>query len=159
MQSVNHINKFKNLYGEPVFEDINENNLDTVKAWFVSYYQKNPPQNEDLEFEKSAIFELLDNYSYYEQPGLTLSVDGKIIGVSIGEVVGDTLIVHTEKAERDFQGSYPVLVNGFAKRYSTDKVRFINREEDCGEQGLRTSKLSYHPVLLLDKWDITVNSQ
>ncbi len=152
----NHINKFKKLYGEPVFEDITEKNLDEVKAWFVSFYEKNPPMSEDLDFERSAIFELLDNYFYYEQPGLVLSVDGKIVGVSLGERVGDTLIVHTEKADRDYEGSYPVLVKGFAKRYCVEGVRFINREEDCGEEGLRASKLSYHPCVLLDKWDITI---
>ena len=152
----NHINKFKKLYGEPVFEEITEKNLDAVKAWFVSFYEKNPPQSEDLEFERGAIFELLDNYFYYAQPGLTLSVDGKIVGVSLGEAVGDTLIVHTEKADRDYEGAYPVLVQGFAKHYSVDGVMFINREEDCGELGLRTSKLSYHPCVLLDKWDITI---
>ena len=152
----NHINKFKKLYGEPHFEDITEENLDEVKAWFVSFYENNPPQSEDLDFERSAIFELLDNYFYYEQPGIALSVNGKIVGASLGEVVGDTLIVHTEKADRDYEGAYPVLVQGFAKRYALDRVRFINREEDCGEVGLRTSKLSYHPCVLLDKWDITV---
>ena len=152
----NHINKFKKLYGEPVFEDITEKNLDAVKAWFVSFYEKNPPQNEDLIFERSAILELLDNYSYYEQPGLILTVDGKIVAVSIGECVGDTLIVHTEKADREFEGAYPVIVQGFAKRYCDENIRFINREEDCGESGLRTSKLSYHPCVLLDKWDVTI---
>ncbi len=152
----NHINKFKKLYGEPTFEDITEKNLSAVKDWFVAFYEKNPPRSEDLDFERSAIYELLDNYFYYDQPGLALTVNGKIIGVSIGECVGNTLIVHTEKADRDYEGAYPTLVQGFAERYCDESIRFINREEDCGEVGLRASKLSYHPILLLDKWDITV---
>jgi len=31
-------------------------------------------------------------------------------------------------------------------------VRFVNREEDDGNEGLRRSKQSYHPVRLLQKY-------
>ena len=80
-----------------------------------------------------------------------LSVDGEVIGFSIAEVVGDTLHIHTEKANVAYDGAYPMLVNLFAKRYVKDGVVYINREEDCGEAGLRRSKLSYHPIEILAK--------
>ena len=92
----------------------------------------------------------------YGMVGGLLKTEGKIIGLSIGEILGDTLFVHVEKSLREVQGAYPLLVREFAKCFVSDGVNFINREEDDGNEGLRTSKLSYHPVKLLEKFLVTV---
>lgn len=88
--------------------------------------------------------------------GGVLQADGKIVGFSLGEVAGDTLFVHIEKADRTFRGAYRMLVNQFAARFAGEGVSYINREDDMGDPGLRTSKLSYHPITLLKKYCITV---
>ena len=44
-----------------------------------------------------------------------------------------------------------MLVNEYAKCFVTPDVRYINREEDVGDEGMRRSKESYHPVRLLEK--------
>jgi hypothetical protein len=44
-----------------------------------------------------------------------------------------------------------MIVKEFSMNTITEDVKYINREEDVGDEGLRTSKLSYHPVQLLDK--------
>ncbi len=49
-----------------------------------------------------------------------------------------------------------MLVAQFAQRFARDGVEFINREDDTGDPGLRTSKLSYHPIGLLEKYTVTV---
>ena len=44
-----------------------------------------------------------------------------------------------------------MLSNTFLKTYATcDDIKFVNRE-DCGDEGLRRSKLSYHPIALPPK--------
>ena len=152
----NHINKFKKLYPDHRFVEINHENLDDAVEFCRQYYSDNPPASDELIAERDAIFELLENFEAYAQIGGLLHNGERFVGISIGEIVGDTLIIHTEKAYRSVEGSYPTLFNSFAKRFCTEGVRFINREEDCGQEGLRTSKLSYHPCLLLEKWSLTV---
>ena len=76
---------------------------------------------------------------------------------ALGEIIGDTLFIHIEKADRDYEGCYQMLVAQFAQQFAGEGVAFINREDDTGDPGLRTSKLSYHPVALLEKYTVTVD--
>lgn len=78
------------------------------------------------------------------------------VALYINEIVGDTLYTHIEKADRQYKGAYQMLVNQAAITFAVDEVSFINREEDMGDLGLRTSKKSYHPIELLKKYTIEV---
>lgn len=66
------------------------------------------------------------------------------------------MFVHVEKALTEYNGVYPMLTNCFASHFRTPQVVYINREEDEGDLGLRTSKLSYHPLLLKEKYKVTL---
>lgn len=94
----------------------------------------------------------------FELPGAFIEVDGNIVAMSVGEVVNDTLYCHIEKANRDYHGAYQMIVREFASHIleKYPDVKYINREEDVGDEGLRKSKLSYHPIDLLDKYCVLV---
>jgi hypothetical protein len=46
------------------------------------------------------------------------------------------------------------LVNREFARLLFGDCRFVNREQDLGEPGLRSAKLSYHPVELVKKYRV-----
>ena len=99
-------------------------------------------------------------FSFYKELDLKIGIlfaDEKIVGVSVGEQLNsDTFDVHIEKADTDFQGSYPAICTNFAKNFAGN-FRYINREEDLGIEGLRKSKQSYHPEFLLRKNIVAFN--
>ena len=92
-------------------------------------------------YEEEHIYEQIDDMADGELCTGVLRVDGEVIGFSIAEVVGDTLHIHTEKANVAYEGAYPMLVNLFARAHAND-VAFINREEDCGEEAEGSSILA-----------------
>jgi hypothetical protein len=87
-----------------------------------------------------------------------LKAGGAVVGFSLGEIIGDTLYVHIEKADRGCKGAYQMLVNQFAAAQRQEQLLYINREEDMGDPGLRASKQSYHPVALLKKFVVRVDN-
>ena len=94
----------------------------------------------------------MENWRDGEYPAGYMEIDGEAVGFTVGDIVGDTLFVHVEKCLRDISGVYEATTNAFLKRHVTDAVKFVNREEDMGIEGLRKAKLSYNPVKLLDKY-------
>lgn len=154
----NHINKFKKLYPNYKYQRITPENLHRVVD-FLHDYEQNHAKNASLAQEElKRTLELLPFLEKFGLPGGFIEVDGTIIALSIGEVVKDTLYCHIEKANRDYPGSYQMIVKEFAAdMVSSYGVEYINREEDVGDEGLRTSKLSYHPIQLLDKYCVLMS--
>lgn len=153
----NHINKFKKLYSDVSFEEIRADDVEDIKTFVREYFSSiGEGISEDAVYECKYLEEQLDNLDAYGQCTGALRVDGRVVGFSIGEIVGDTLIIHTEKADTGYNGVYPMLVKSFAERYAKDAL-YINREEDCGDEGLRTSKLSYHPSQMISKYHLSAS--
>jgi hypothetical protein len=152
-----HVNKFDRLYPEWRFEPITEQNIGDVRAYFESHAERYHKQDETAVAEEGCVRDFLAHY--YEYGGAPLGgvlyVGDQVIGFSCGEVVGDTLIIHIEKADIAFDGAYQKLVSEYAKMYASDGVQYINREEDLGIEGLRKAKLSYHPAFILRKYTVT----
>ena len=74
-----------------------------------------------------------------------MELDGRLLSVAMAERCGDTLQIHIEKALYGYEGVYPATVQAFAQEFAVDGVRWLNREDDAGDKGLRTSKLQYLP--------------
>ena len=152
----NHVNKFRRLYPGYRFEEIGPATLERALAFSRTYLGNREMKSDTEEHEGCAAIEMFSYLDRFDAVGGFIEVDGNIVALSLGEVVGDTLFVHVEKALREYPGSYQVMVSEFAKHFTSDRIPFINREEDVGEPGLRTSKLSYLPCELLEKHTVTI---
>lgn len=153
----NHINKFRKQYQSWSFEPINDGNIPDLIE-FTKNFTFNSEKDESAKLELQMCVEVLENYDIYDMLGGVLRVNDNIVGYSIGEIVGDTLFCHIEKADISFHGAYQMLTNQFLQMYASgDNVKFVNREEDCGDEGLRKSKMSYHPIELIEKNTVKIN--
>ena len=154
----NQINKFLRTYNEWSYDVIDKKDIDGIKAFFNAYMEERneaKPSESALE-ENRMTQEVLENLESYKMHGGILRVGSEIAGFSLGETVDDTLFVHVEKADRSVVGSYQMLVNQFALKFADESIQFVNREEDMGDEGLRTAKSAYHPVQLIKKYLVEV---
>ena len=148
----NHLNKFKKLYGEYRYCEITEADIPELISFFDSF-EKEQGVKDGIEREEfAAAKELCSVMFSLGLFGGCIRVGERIAAIAIGEIVGDTLFVHVEKALLSFEGAYQVMVMEFAAHHTGGQVIYINREDDSGDEGLRTSKLQYHPIELLDKY-------
>lgn len=152
----NHINKFKNNYLDFSFEKIDNTNLHLAKNFFNDISKKFNKTSPSAIEEQKKVAEVIDKYNQYSLFGGILLIESKVIGLSIGEIINDTLFVHIERANTEYLGAYQMLVNMFAKTFAKENVKYINREEDVGDAGLRKSKMSYNPIELIKKYTVKI---
>lgn len=155
----NHINKFIKTYGIPNIRLINDNDIDNImqmlNQYEIEHNIKSILEKKELEGTKKLILDRNPNLIY-----ACLTLDNKIIAISIAEIINNMLIIHVEKALFGYSGIYPTMYNGFLKLINNlgKKIDYINREDDAGDIGIRTSKLQYHPIDRIHKYIIHINT-
>ncbi len=151
----NHVNKFKKLYPNYAFVTFSSADIAELTAFLTEYSSRQKSKNSELaEDELNAVFALLPHMDELGLLSGGIKVDGKIIALCIASRGADVLNINVEKAKTEYEGVYPTLAQEFARKFATDGVKFINREDDAGDGGLRKSKLQYNPVELVDKYDV-----
>ncbi|MBC8413063.1 MAG: DUF2156 domain-containing protein [Nitrospira sp.] len=151
----NKVNKFRNSYSYEYLSltpDLIGECMEFEDAWCETRECDKFPS---LGSEKRAIQELLKNFSTLDLLGGVIRVDNKLSALTIGERIGDQLIIHIEKADAEIPGLYQVINQEFLMNAAAD-CRFVNREQDLGLEGLRHSKSSYHPVKFIKKYRVTL---
>ena len=147
----NHLKHFRQYEHE--FSVITEKDFDEC-IYFCTMDYNSRNHNHSSVAEQYAVNTY---FTYFNEMGLSggiIRIDGKISALTIGERLNsDTFCVHIEKADRSFNGIYTAINNSFVKSVAGEYT-YVNREEDLGIEGLRKSKLSYHPVFLLNKYVI-----
>ncbi len=148
----NHLNRFMKNYDfeyRNLTPDLIDDVLSLQEAWceFKDCYE-----DDNLFYEDSAICDALTNYQALGLKGGAILIDGKVQAFSFGELLNpETAVVHIEKANPEIDGLYTAINQQYCEAVWTN-VKFINREQDLGLEGLRQAKQSYYPHHMVNKW-------
>ena len=150
----NHLNKFKQLHPDHSFVPLTDENTpkveDMIQRWYKQKLEANP--DGDFYMEQVAICRALRHREELGMEGLVLMDADEILAMTLGSHIADnTFDVQFEKAIDET--AYVAMCSGFAA-YLMEKhpdLRYLNREDDLGIEGLRKSKLAYNPVMLIEK--------
>ncbi len=152
----NHCNRFRLLHPgcttEPITDENTPQVLDMLDRWYASRKTADPTATFHL--EQTAITKALRNRSALGMEGLLLLEKGQPIAMTMGSRLSEhTFDVHFEKAVETIDGAYAVINREFAQylRAKYPTLKWLNREDDLGIEGLRKAKLSYCPERLIEK--------
>lgn len=154
----NHINKFRKLYPDAVYRPITREDADKVEAFWEEFHQIFNKENALAKKELCYARKLMRQVGKPWVRAGAIELEGKFIAISLGEICGDTLVCHIEKGLPQYEGVYPAMVQAFAAA-NAQGLRWINREDDAGDKGLRTSKIQYLPAELGAKVRIRVRNE
>lgn len=156
----NHLNRFYLEYPNAVYESICESNIAEIKKINNEWFGALPKDEIDigLKFENLGINDALDSFDVLNLKGGCIKINNEIIAFSFGEIyLPNYALIHIEKANIAYKGAYQAINNALLKNEFSN-LEFANREEDLGIEGLRKAKLSYNPLMLLEKYDARLKS-
>lgn len=152
----NHVNKFRQLCPDAVTVPITDKNTPQVMAMVDRWYENRLRQDPTADFhmERAALAKALRHRQALQMEGLILLQGQEILAFTLGGFLnGDTFDVNFEKATEAVDGAYPVINQAFAQylREKYPSLRWLDREEDMGIEGLRKAKISYCPERMVEK--------
>lgn len=152
----NHLNRFWQSHPDYRLEPLTQENLPAATALIDKWYDlrlETDPQG-DFQMERCAITKALRHYQELELEGLLLTDGVTPLAVTFGSRLNpDSFDIQFEKALSIADGSYAAINQGFARhlRSKFPQLRWLNREDDLGLEGLRKAKLSYCPDHMIEK--------
>ena len=153
----NHFNLFRTEHPDNRVEPICCGNIariqHMVNDWYVSRKISDPEG--DYFLESVALAKAFRHYDALGMEGLALLEGDRVLAVTMGSPMSqDMMDVHFEKAVEDVHGAYNAINCEYARhiRLKFPHIRFLNREDDMGLEGLRNAKLSYMPDHMIEKY-------
>ncbi len=153
----NHCNRFEKEQSDWKFEPMERRHFDDCRA-LMKLWGENHADSEDFmqDAERRVVEDSFEHFERLGMEGGVLYVDGRLVAFTFGEAVGQNgFDVHLEKADISLNGTYQMINREFVRHLQLKHpdLRYINREEDMGHENLRKAKLSYHPEILLTKYN------
>ena len=153
----NHVNRFRAAHPNCRAVLIDAALLPAVQEMVDKWFQDRmaPDAQDEYHTELVALRRAFDNWEALGLEGMALVEDGRVLAMTIGSMLGEkTFDVHFEKALDEVDGAYAAINQSFASyiRENYPTVKYLNREDDLGIEGLRKAKLSYYPDHLVVKF-------
>ena len=149
----NFINRF--MQNKWSYEEISKENINDCYTVLDKWYNENYDGGDSsMEDEVFASRQGLEHFKELDFTGGILKVEGEPVAFTFGERINsDSFDVHVEKGLNLYDGTYPMINREYVSRIPSD-IKYINRDEDMGEQNLKKAKQSYHPVFMEEKFRI-----
>lgn len=155
----NHIRRFEDAHPDWTFEPLSRDNLEEClqvdRDWYLQSREREGVKEDwDLRAETLALRDAVNHFEALQLEGGLIRTGGQVVAFTIGDRLGtEGFDVHFEKAYAEIQGAYAIINREFARwvREHHPQVRWFNREEDMGIEGLRKAKLSYYPDAMVEK--------
>ena len=148
----NHIKKFRTQWPNAAFRPISaKGDGEAIRQFWTDFEKEFPADSSKARTELALAKKMM---AMPDKPWLLRGgmFDGdKLIALSLCEKCGETLIIHIEKALYSYTGVYPAMVQAEVEAFG-EGCTYVNREDDAGDRGLRTSKLQYGPARLAPKY-------
>ena len=149
----NHVNKFLSEHPDYEYRPLTSEMFDECRRlealWREERGDNNPVYGDTIAAEKRVMENVFAHWKELGMLGGSIYIDGRMVAFTYGAAVThDTIDVCVEKADRNIDGLFSVINQQFCAHLPEQYV-YVNREEDMGLEGLRKSKLSYHPDILL----------
>ena len=153
----NHLRRFRDAFPDCTAEPISDSNSTEVEQFINEWYENRLKENSDADFhmERAALAKAMRDREALGLIGLAVRGGGQVLAMSLASKLSeDTMDVHFEKARSDVQGAYAAINCALANyiRANHPDIRYLNREEDMGLEGLRRAKRSYHPHHMIKKY-------
>ena len=119
-------------------------------------------QADFLAEEADALAEVPRFFKALDMGGVLLKLpDGTAVGVSIFSRMADgvTFDIHFEKADHSIKGAPQFLTAKTAEYLLSCGGRWMNREQDMGETGLRQAKRSLDPCGMIRRFYLTAKTE
>jgi len=131
------------------YEPMNDTHLEDCKNLEQNWNMARKADiSNDLELKSQITMRCFDYHKILDIDGGVIRLNGKISAFSFGcRLNSDTYLVLFEKAHPNIRGLYSIMNQQFAF-HNAMQYAYINREEDCGDPGLRIAKMQYHPDIL-----------
>jgi uncharacterized protein len=150
----NHFNQFvkKHTYEyRPLDGELVEACLEMQEAWCRL---RECVEDPGLSSEDLTIREALTRFGKLDYHGAAILMEGQVEAFSLAEPLnGDTVVVHFEKANPEVPGLYAAINQLFCSN-AWSHMKYVNREQDLGIEGLRKAKESYYPHHMVNKYTL-----